>query len=335
MLRRCHAAALVINAAFAHAGLTILRSGDAGPCRTDRTAARHRLSLRRIGMIAALAGLLAAGGAGGVRAQPASPAAPASSPSSWTFNVAPYMWFANLNSTTNLNLPPVAGGGTVTSTTNIGFGQVLQHLNSAVMVAGAAQYQQFSVLTDYMYMNLGGTAVQFNSVNFPNHPHIPISGSLHSSQGMNLNASIWTLAGGYTVLQGTWGNLDVIAGLRYLGINARLDYSLGFTITGPGGRGQTFGGIGNASGSLNLFNGIGGLRGRVRIGDTGLFVPYYFDIGAGGSNLTWQIASGLGYHAGWADLSVTYRYLSFEQSNNSLLQHLWIKGPMVMADFSF
>ena len=33
---------------------------------------------------------------------------------------------------------------------------------------------------------------------------------------MNMNATIWTLAGGYTLLQGDWGNFDVIAGFRYL-----------------------------------------------------------------------------------------------------------------------
>jgi len=291
--------------------------------------------LRRIVMAAALTGLLAAGGMSGAWAQqPASPAQPASNPSGWTFNVAPYLWVANLNATTNLNLPPAVGGGTVTSTTTLGFDELLQHLNAAVMVSGDAQYDRFSVLTDYMYMNLGGTAAQFKSVNFPDHPHIPISGSLQSTQGMNLNASIWTLAGGYTVLKGDWGNLDVIAGFRYLAINARLNYSLGFTISGPE-RSETFGGIGSASGSINLFNGIGGFRGHVRLGDTGFFVPYYFDIGAGGSNLTWQIASGVGYHTGWGDVSLTYRYLSFEQGNDNLLQHLWIKGPMVMVNFTF
>ena len=85
----------------------------------------------------------------------------------------------------------------------------------------------------------------------------------------------------------------------------------------------------------NIWNGIGGFRGRVRIGNTGLFVPYYFDIGAGGSKLTWQIASGLGYQTGWAGVSVTYRYLSFQQASSTVVQHLWIGGPMIMANFSF
>ena len=34
--------------------------------------------------------------------------------------------------------------------------------------------------------------------------------------GMNLTSSIWTLAGGYTLAEGNWGNFDAIAGFRFL-----------------------------------------------------------------------------------------------------------------------
>jgi hypothetical protein len=68
-------------------------------------------------------------------------------------------------------------------------------------------------------------------------------------------------------LQGDWGNFDVIAGFRI-------------------------------SGSTNVWNGIGGFRAGIRIRNSGFFIPYYFDIGAGGPNLTWQIASGVGYQTG-------------------------------------
>jgi hypothetical protein len=286
-------------------------------------------------MAIGLSGLLAAGALPDAQAQqPASAGQQVADSSGWTFNVAPYVWMPSLHTTMNLNLPP-ALGGTVTTDTSVGFGDLLSHLNFTTMVAADAQYDRFSILTDFIYMNLGGTASQFRSVNFSGFPRIPISKSVQTSAGMNLNSSIWTLAGGYTVLKGDWGNLDVIAGFRYLELNARINYSLALTLTGPRGNGATFGGIGSVSGSVNLWNGIGGFRGRLRLGDTGLFVPYYFDIGAGSSQLTWQIASGLGYHLPWADMSLTYRYLSFEQSSGAVLQHMWIQGPSLMANLSF
>jgi hypothetical protein len=294
---------------------------------------RNISMLNRILMVAVVAVLFAAAGTSGSRAQqPMGLGQQASAPPGWTFDVAPYVWFANINTDLSFNLPP-ALGGTVTASPSIGFGDLLSHLNFALMGAADAQYDRFSVVTDFMYMNLAGTPTQFKEVNFPNHPAIPVEAGINSSQGLDLNATIWTLAGGYTLAQGGWGNFDMIAGFRLLAINTRIDYSLGLTITGPRGNGATFGGIGSVSSSGDIWNGIGGFRGRVRVGNAGLFIPYYFDIGAGGSNLTWQISSGLGYHAGPVDLSLTYRYLSFSQSGP--VERLWMKGPMLMASFAF
>jgi hypothetical protein len=290
---------------------------------------------RRFVMAAVLTALLVAAEISAAQAQqPNSAGQQTSSPSGWTFNIAPYLWMPTINVTSQFNLSP-ALGGTVSSDASVGFGQIISHLNFAAMVAADARYDRFSLLTDFLYLNLGNTSSQFRSVNFPGVLPIPIDRSLQTSAGMNLNATIWTLAGGYTLLQGDWGNFDVIAGLRLLDVNARINYSLALTLTGPRGNGATFGGTGSVSGSTNIWNGIGGFRGRIHLGNTPLFIPYYFDAGAGGSKFTWQIASGLGYHLSWADLSLTYRYLSFEQGNSAVIQHLTIGGPMLMANFTF
>jgi hypothetical protein len=279
--------------------------------------------------------LFAVGGTSGSRAQqPMSLEQQAANPHGWTFNVAPYLWMPSVHANLEFNLPPELGG-TVSASPSVGFGDLVSHLNFAAMATADARYDRFSVLTDFLYMNLGGTAARFRSVNFPNRPAIPISASTQTSASLNLNATIWTLAGGYTLAQGDWGNFDAIAGFRFLEVNTRTNYSLGLTIAGPRGNGATFGGVGSVSGSGEIWNGIGGFRGRIRVGNAGLFIPYYFDIGAGGSNLTWQISSGLGYHVGVADLSLTYRYLSFEQSSSSVVQNLRIQGPMLMANFTF
>ena len=265
--------------------------------------------------------------------QPVSAGLQASSSSGWTFNVAPYVWTATIDASSKFNLPSVRGG-TVTSDASVGFGSILSHLNFGLMVSADAQYDRFSVLTDFMYLNVSGAASRFRSVNFPNASGVPVPATVQSHVGLNLNAKIWTLAGGYTLVKGDWGNFDMIAGFRFLGIPATVDYSLAATITGPSGS-DTFGGSGSLSATANLWNGIGGFRGRVRLADTGLFIPYYFDAGTGASQFTWQISSGLGYHARWADVSLTWRYLSFEQKSAARLQNLSINGPLLMANFSF
>jgi hypothetical protein len=292
--------------------------------------------LNRILVAAVLTILIATGGISGARAQqPISLGQPAPNPSGWSFDVAPYLWFANINTTMNFNLPPALGGGTASTDTSIGFGDLVSHLNFATMVTADAQYGRFSLLTDFIYMNLSGTGSRFRSVRPPNEPPIPIATGVQADVGMNLTSSIWTLAGGYTLAEGNWGNFDAIAGFRFLALNGTLDHSIGIAVGGPRGNSAIFGRGGSVSSSSDLWNGIGGFRGRLRVGNAGLFIPYYFDIGAGGSNLTWQIASGLGYHTRLADLSLIYRYLSFDQGSDASLQTMTVKGPMLAVTFTF
>lgn len=302
----------------------------------NHVTAREPVVLTRTIIAAVLAGLLAGGGTSAARAQqPISSGQQAPSPSGWTFNVAPYLWLPTLHTTLKYDLPPALGGrlSTVTTTTPA---QILTHLNFATAFAADARHGPFSLLTDFMYLNLSDTPSHFRSLDFVGVPSHPISRSLQTSTGTRLGSTLWTLAGGYTVLAGDWGNLDVIAGFRYMAVNATTDYSLALTVKGPRGNGATFGGIGGISGGDTIWNGIGGVRGRIRLGHTGLFIPYYFDAGAGGSQFTWQIASGLGYQINRAAaVSLTYRYLSLEQASSSVVQRITLGGPMMMLNLSF
>jgi hypothetical protein len=292
--------------------------------------------LGRIAIATVVTGLLTTGST--LRAQAQQPissqTSQAANPSGWTFNVAPYLWLPTINSTLNLNLPP-ALDGRVPTDLSVGPGEIISHMNFAAAVAADAHYGPFSLLTDFLYLNLSATASHFRSVDFAGVPSIPISRTVQTSNGTSLNSTLWTLAGGYSLFQGDWGNFDLIAGFRFFRVNTGTNFNVALTLTGPLGNGATFGGGGTISGRGTIWNGIGGFRGRIQISNTGLFIPYYFDAGAGGSNLTWQIASGLGYQTRLAAISVTYRYLSFQQSSSAVVQHLSMGGPMIMANFTF
>lgn len=288
---------------------------------------------RKIVATASLALMLTAWS--GARAQqPASLPAQPANPSGWIFNVAPYLWLPHINVGLGYDLPPELGGKLPTDVTT-GPGEYLPNLNFAAAFAADAQYGRLSVLTDFMYMNVRAGSTNIRSLDFFGLPSQPISRSLETSTSSTLKSTLWTLAGGYTVASGDWGNFDLLAGFRFLGVNANTDYNLALTVVGPRGNGATFGGVGGVSASRDIWNGIAGFRGRIRLPVDGLFIPYYFDIGGGGSNLTWQISSGLGYQTGWAGVSVLYRYLSFEQGNSSVVRHLNMGGPMLMTNFTF
>ena len=292
--------------------------------------------MQKRAVAAALAMLVLADASSGARAQQPASQGSGASQTGWVFNVAPYLWLPTVNTTLSYKLPANLGGRLPTEVSS-GPGAYLSHLDFAAAFAADARNGPFSLLTDFMYtrFSASGDNSHIISVDFDGRPRIPISRATQLHIGTTLGTTIWTLAGGYTVLQGDWGNLDVIAGLRLLAVNATTDFSLGLTITGPRGNGATFGGTGGISTSQDIWNGIGGIRGRIRLGDTPLFIPYYFDIGAGGSQLTWQIASGLGYQTRWAAFSATYRYLSFEQGGNAVVRHVTLGGPMLMASFKF
>ncbi len=285
---------------------------------------------------AAFALLLIAGIWSGANAQQPANLGQATAQSGWVVNVAPYLWLPTVNTTLNYNLPSNLGGRLPTDV-SVGPGDLLSHLDFAAMGTADARNGPFSLLTDFLYtrVSLGIGDSHIKSVDFFGLSPIPITRSLQTSISTTLGLTIWTLAGGYTVLQGGWGNVDVIGGFRLLAVNARTDYSLALTLTGPRGNGATFGGLGGVSASKDIWNGIAGVRGRFRLGDTRFFIPYYADVGGGGSQPTWQISAGLGYQTKWAAFSASYRYLAFEQGNSSSVQRVTLGGPMLMVDFSF
>jgi hypothetical protein len=285
--------------------------------------------------LAVLAALLFIAATMSVRAQQPIQAAQPANPSGWSFNVAPYIWLPTINASLNYNLPALAAR--LPTDISVPPAEYLPDLNFAAMFAAEARYERFTVLTDFIYLKLtaGASDTSVRSIDFFGLAPQPISRALDLGSTTTLKAVIWTLAGGYTLAEGDWGNFDLLVGFRFLSLNASTNYNLNVTLTGPRGNGATFGGAGSASANRDVVDGIGGFRGRFRLADSGLFIPYYFDIGAGGSKLTWQIASGLGYQTGWAGVSILGRYLSFEAPSSSTVRHLGMAGPMVIVNFSF
>lgn len=291
--------------------------------------------LRTASIISAVALILT--GARHASAQLAGDPAPAQAGApAWSFNVTPYLWMAWLKVDLGYNLPRGLGGKLPT-TLDVGPGEIYNNLRFGGTFAADARYGRFSVLTDFIYLNEG---FDFNhsrlrSVDFTGSAPQPIPrGSVIDTSSVS-KTTIWTMAGGYTMLQGDWGNLDAIAGFRYLNVNSTTGFSLAATFTGPRGNEGVLGGSGNVSVDRSIWNGIAGVRGRVRIPNSYFFVPYYADIGAGGSNLTWQVATGIGYQSGWAGLSAQYRYLSFEQGDSSVVRKVSMSGPMIAVNIRF
>ncbi|GGJ02464.1 hypothetical protein [Neoroseomonas lacus] len=251
----------------------------------------------------------------------------------WSFEIAPYVWLPSVSANLRYNLPNNAGG---TADVKANADDYFANLNAALALAGTVRYDRFSLITDIMYVSASAGSSRVQSVNLLDVGRDPISSTVDASGNSTLKTTLWTLAGGYTVASGTWGNVDVLAGFRYLGIDSTTDYNVAVTLVGPrGNAGPTFGGAGRLSGTDNIWNGIVGVRGRINIAESGFFVPYYLDIGTGDSNFTWQTFAGIGYQSGWAGVQLGWRYMSYNQGSNSLVQDLTMSGAYLALNFSF
>ena len=249
----------------------------------------------------------------------------------WQFSVTPYAWVPSIDGTLRYQLPPQAGAGSADVAKDSS--SVLEALNFAAMIAAEARYQRYSVLTDFIYLDLGGSSSKLRDVNFAGSGGTGVGANLDRGTESSLSGSLWTLMGGYTVTQGDWGHADIVGGFRLFSLNSETNIRLAGDVTAPGGS-ASFSRNAKLSESATLFDGIIGMRGRLVIGD-GFYAPYAFDIGTGSSTLTWQASAGLGYQFSWGGVALGYRHLSYEQSSKNLVQDLSFSGPFLALNFTF
>jgi len=249
----------------------------------------------------------------------------------WTFAVRPYLWAPGINGTLKYDVPPKGDGAA-----NVDFASyILENLNFALMLTAEARKGDWSVLTDVVYLDVESTDAKVKSVNFTGPGgRVEISAGADLGTKVKLSGVLWELAGGYTVARGRNSSLDVLAGFRYLGIEAETDWQLSGSIT-DNVSGGTFARSGGASARVDLWDGIVGVRGIVGLGDSRWAIPYYLDVGTGDSSFTWQGVAGIEYRYGWGDLQLMYRYTYYDMKSDKLLQNVSLGGPAIGVNFRF
>lgn len=256
-------------------------------------------------------------------------------PQGLSVHLVPYIWLPTIDTTVKY---PVLGGGTATTVVSSGPGDYIPKLHFAAMLAGEIDYDRIALLSDVMYLSAGASGA-LRSFDFGG-THIPIEGAVASNVGINVQATVWTLAGSYTVAAGSWGNVDLLAGFRLLAADQATSFALSAEITRPDGS-VALGRSGILTAGRKVWNGIGGIRGRIYLGDADwlgggrFYLPFYFDVGGGGSHPTWQAFGGIGYQTRAVGLSLGYRYLAFEQGSSAVIPKLRLGGPIIVANFTF
>ncbi len=226
-------------------------------------------------------------------------------PDAWKFGGEIYMWGASIGADT------VTGGNV-----HVGFDKLLDHLDMGFMGALGARKGNWTIAVDAIYMDISGDSSR--TVTLPDR-------SVSASANLVLKSWVVDPSLGYTVVENDAFRLEVLVGARYLYLKSTLSAQ----VDGPlETRFRQF------SDTDNVWNGIGGIRGRVNFCPR-FFVPYYADVGAGASKLTWQAFGGLGYGFGWIDLMVGYRHLAWDLKDNPLFDQMSFGGPILGAKIYF
>ena len=249
-------------------------------------------------------------------------------PENWTFAVTPYLWLPNVDGTLKYTPPPGGSGG---PGVGVGPNDYLENLSGALMLSGEARRGKWSIVSDLIYLNFSKEQSSVKSVDFGGSA---VASTLDVGTKSSLKGLQWMLAGGYTALHTPRMTLDVLGGLRYLGIEARTDWQLAADVSGPG-PGQTFPASGSISERNDLWDAIIGVRGRVRLGEGQWSMPYYVDVGTGSSTFTWQGFIAISYAFKWGDATLGYRHLYYDQSDDKLFQDFRFSGPTLGASFRF
>jgi hypothetical protein len=240
----------------------------------------------------------------------------------WHYSLTPYAWFPNINQTSRISTR-LGGGKTVE--VEVKPDSYLSDLEFALMGTFEARKGDWALAMDLIYNDFSDQEGKIKTVRGPGgNLSLPIDANVN----VDIQVLIWTGIGSYTVARSSAGTLDLFGGVRYLGLETSTDLSF----SGPEG---ILGRSGSGSERLNVWDGIIGLRGEMRLGDSGdWFMPYYLDIGAGNySNWTWQGWTGVGYRFDWGDVMLVYRNLSYSTDGDEIIEDLRLTGPALGATF--
>lgn len=245
--------------------------------------------------IAMLAAMAAVSAALDARAQ--EPASP--TPPGWSVRVTPYLWAAGLKgkvASTSL-LPP--------SKVDASFSDIMNHFDFGMMMATEVRYQRYAMILDVMYMDLGAKESR--------------NGPLVQQLSADLRSWTVTAAAAYRFYEDEKAiTVDGFVGGRFWSQRQELKAAPLLAV-------KT---------TESWVDAIVGATLRIPVGGD-FAVRGTFDVGAGGSDLTWQALGTVQYRSGRMTFEVGYRHLYDKYRNGAFLYKADMSGPIVGGGYRF
>ena len=138
------------------------------------------------------------------------------------------------------------------------------------------------------------------------------------SVDLQMDSTLAAVATGYRFHAGERSTIDVMVGLRYANIETTLDVD----------------GLGHVNSDVSQYDGMLMLRPRFRISGYWYFSPT-MSVGAGDSDLVWEMAPEVVYEYCDTEFRIGYRSLNYdlEKGNDSL--DFSMRGPVIGVGFKF
>jgi hypothetical protein len=240
-------------------------------------------------------------------------------PGAWRFAGSLYFYLPTVKATSSA---PADSNGTPIGTS----GNLSDSLEFTAMGSLDAHNGRWGVFTDFLYLNLEGNKHQSRDFTIGG-AEIPAGTS--ADLDWTFKGTIWTVAGQYRFVADPAVTLDALAGLRWFDVRTTTSWNISGSLGPilPAGR------TGSNESNTSLFDGIVGVKGRLALGSSGWSAPFFADVGAGESKLTWQAAGGISYGFKWGEVTAMYRYLSYEMKSGRDLKDISFSGPMLGATF--
>ncbi len=233
------------------------------------------------------------------------------SPDDWKFGAEIYFWGASIGGTT-------ASGGDI----DIGIDKLLDDLEMAFMGAFAARKDKWTLAVDLIYLDV--SQENDGEITIPVGPRgreIDLTGSAE----VDMKSWVITPQVRYNLIENQKGSLDVLGGARYLWLDAKLKVKS----SGPLEDRE-----GDVSDSDGVWDAIVGVSGHLNLSEQ-WYVPYYLDVGAGQTDLTWQAFAGIGYRFERVDAILGYRYIDWDFDDSPVFDDMNLSGFFLGAKFLF
>ena len=225
----------------------------------------------------------------------------------------------------SLAVPAQTGGASI----NVDADTLLSNLKMTFMGTLDVHNGRWGAFTDILYLDIGGSKSNTRDFSIGN---IGLPASTTADLSLDLKGTIWTVAGEYRVISDPATKVDLLAGARLFNVKP----TLGWSIHGDLGPIQEPGRSGSKEIDESVWDGIVGVKGRYAFGDNrAWYVPFYFDIGTGQSDLTWQAAAGIGYTYRWGSLFAMWRYLDYNFKSGKDLEDMNFNGPLLGVAFQW